>query len=332
LAACSILVLCSGCKTFLPWCRKADKPVLLGPRAVVPPPYGEPAPAKPDTAEVAPPTAPAMPAAPELAVITPVEPPKPKSVDLPPPVKSELLTYKLKKNETLWDVSLMYGVTVQEIMAVNKIKAGDERRLKVGTALRIPPGGRFIPPEKRPKIKPRKQKKGPKAAGKAPAKQAAVAPPPPDGKYSVKKGDSLWLIARRFGTTSDAIRSLNNLASDVLQVNQVLVIPKSDKTPAKPVPAKAKPAAGKPAAGKPAAGKPAGEPAKAAAAKAPAGKAPASALPFPKVLEHTVGEGETLEIIAEMYDTKVEHIRTANPTIKTNADLKVNMKIRVPYH
>ena len=45
--------------------------------------------------------------------------------------------------------------------------------------------------------------------------------------YTVKSGDTLWLIARRFQTTVDAIMRLNGLTSDLLTVGQVLQIPRS---------------------------------------------------------------------------------------------------------
>jgi LysM repeat protein len=63
------------------------------------------------------------------------------------------------------------------------------------------------------------------------------------------------------------------------------------------------------------------------------GTAPATpgALDLPKKLSHTVTEGDTLEIIAEMYGTKVEEIKKENPTIKSNADLLPNTKLMVPY-
>ncbi|MBO6258066.1 MAG: N-acetylmuramoyl-L-alanine amidase [Succinivibrio sp.] len=43
---------------------------------------------------------------------------------------------------------------------------------------------------------------------------------------TVKKGDSLSLIARRYGTTVAALRKTNSLKSDVLKVGQELVLPK----------------------------------------------------------------------------------------------------------
>ncbi len=43
--------------------------------------------------------------------------------------------------------------------------------------------------------------------------------------YTVQQGDTLYQIAKRFNTTVDAIKSLNNLTSDTLQIGQVLKIP-----------------------------------------------------------------------------------------------------------
>jgi len=44
-------------------------------------------------------------------------------------------------------------------------------------------------------------------------------------EYIVQSGDTLWLLAQRFGTTVDAIKTLNGLTSDVIQVGQILLIP-----------------------------------------------------------------------------------------------------------
>lgn len=43
--------------------------------------------------------------------------------------------------------------------------------------------------------------------------------------YTVRAGDTLWLLANRFGTTVDAIKRASGLTSDSLQIGQVLRIP-----------------------------------------------------------------------------------------------------------
>ncbi|MDO4376020.1 MAG: LysM peptidoglycan-binding domain-containing protein [bacterium] len=48
--------------------------------------------------------------------------------------------------------------------------------------------------------------------------------------YVVKKGDSLWSIARANGLTVDELKSLNNLSSNVLHVGDTLLISGADST------------------------------------------------------------------------------------------------------
>ncbi len=43
--------------------------------------------------------------------------------------------------------------------------------------------------------------------------------------YTVVAGDSLWSIAKKFGTTVDEIKRLNNLTNDTIFIGQVLKIP-----------------------------------------------------------------------------------------------------------
>jgi LysM repeat protein len=45
--------------------------------------------------------------------------------------------------------------------------------------------------------------------------------------YKVTTGDTLWKISKQFGTTVDEIKTLNNLRSDMIYVNQTLIIPTS---------------------------------------------------------------------------------------------------------
>ena len=47
--------------------------------------------------------------------------------------------------------------------------------------------------------------------------------------YTVTKGDSLWSIARKFNTTVDKLKELNNLSSNLLSVGQTLKIGDNDE-------------------------------------------------------------------------------------------------------
>ena len=59
------------------------------------------------------------------------------------------------------------------------------------------------------------------------ARNAGTGRPPPAGtfNYTVRSGDTLWILAQRFGTTVDILRQLNGLTSDTLNIGQVLRIP-----------------------------------------------------------------------------------------------------------
>lgn len=58
-----------------------------------------------------------------------------------------------------------------------------------------------------------------------PAPQAAA--PAASGTYRVRRGDSLWTIARRHGRTVDELKQANSLRSSRILAGQVLVIPEA---------------------------------------------------------------------------------------------------------
>lgn len=60
----------------------------------------------------------------------------------------------------------------------------------------------------------------------SPTPTATATPtPPPLANYTVVAGDAMSIIARRFATTAEAIRGVNNLPNDDIRIGQVLKIP-----------------------------------------------------------------------------------------------------------
>ncbi len=109
--------------------------------------------------------------------------------NVPPqiPDESDTFQYTVQPGDTLWLLSRRYGTTVEAIKRLNGL-TGD--MLYIGQVLRIP-----------------------------------VSQTGGYREYTVQAGDSLWLLARRFGTTVEEIMRLNGLTSDLIDVGQVLRIP-----------------------------------------------------------------------------------------------------------
>ncbi len=100
---------------------------------------------------------------------------------------TDTIEYVVKSGDSLWLIAQRYQTTVDAIKRLNGLTSD---MLRIGQVLKIP------------------------------ASQAA-----PYIEYTVRAGDTLWLLSQRYGTTVDAIRRLNNLTSDILQIGQVLRIP-----------------------------------------------------------------------------------------------------------
>ncbi|WP_147372811.1 LysM peptidoglycan-binding domain-containing protein, partial [Calidithermus terrae] len=64
----------------------------------------------------------------------------------------------------------------------------------------------------------------------------------PQATYTVQRGDTLYSIAKRFGTTVAALRELNGLSGNALSLGQVLRLPgPAPKAPKAEPPAKTPP-------------------------------------------------------------------------------------------
>ena len=115
-------------------------------------------------------------------------------------------TYKVIKGDTLYSIARRFNTTVNEIIALNNLNS---TILSVGQELFVP----AISDETEP-IEP-------------------IEPQPPIEEteiYIVKKGDSLWTIAKQYNTTVNDLIELNNLSDINLQIGDELLIPKQDNT------------------------------------------------------------------------------------------------------
>ena len=250
------------------------------------------------------------------------------------------LTYTIKKGDTLWDISKMHGVSVEELASSNNINK--TTILQVGTHLSIPEGGSFVPPSTKSiaKINSSKSKKSTKR------KKIQRQQIPPSGKYIVRKGDSLWEISQTFDVKLKTLKAINNLHSDLLHPGQAIVLSQPDSKPwefSLPLPsslptyeAKTKfqtannsgfsteedvsiniPNANRHGVGKTNPNQISMTPEQNSGINL-------------KNLPHYVALGDTLESIAEMYGSKIDWILDANSEIGNNNDLGEGMEIQVP--
>ncbi|MBD5491379.1 MAG: LysM peptidoglycan-binding domain-containing protein [Lachnospiraceae bacterium] len=108
---------------------------------------------------------------------------------IPPGTDPGVIQYVVRSGDTLWLLAQRYGTTADAIKRLNGLTSDN---LSIGQVLKIP---------------------------------SATGTPAPYFEYTVRSGDTLWLLAQRFGTTVDAIKSLNGLSSNILNIGQVLRIP-----------------------------------------------------------------------------------------------------------
>lgn len=162
-----------------------------------------------------------------------------------PPLGSDY--YIVKKGDSLWSIANKYGITVKELKEINKLTSNT---LKVGQTLKLTKNNEMIPEDYL--------------------------------VYKVKKGDSLWDIAKEYNTTVATLKKINNLSNDKLTINQQLFIPKSDNSSVKNT----------------------GE------------------------INYVVQKGDNLWTIANKYDTTISDIKKLN-NLKTNT-LQIGQVLKIP--
>lgn len=123
---------------------------------------------------------------------------------------SSWVLYHLKEGETLTDVARKSGMTEEDLRRINRIPKG--RKVLAGSALLVDANGQLAPA-----IAQEELSAGVRLA--APEVRRVV--------YRVRRGDSIYSIANKYGITQRSIRRTNNLRSSQLRIGQrlVLVIP-----------------------------------------------------------------------------------------------------------
>lgn len=113
------------------------------------------------------------------------------TVTPPAPEPSGTLVITIQPGDTLWDLAVQYGTTVENLAAWNNIS--NPNLIYAGEQLRILQGD---------------------SAGNGTS-----------GVYTVQSGDTLWGIAQRFGTTVSALAAANEIANpDLIYPGEVLQI------------------------------------------------------------------------------------------------------------
>ena len=163
--------------------------------------------------------------------------------------------HKVKRGESLSLIAQRYGKTVEQLKAHNKLHS---TVLAVDQKIKIPGGSEGVV---------------------APSKAVQVL------VYKVKRGDSLSLIAQRYGKTTSELKAYNKLRSTALSVGQKIKIPGVIKNSKVQV-----------------------------------------AVVKPRI--HKVSRGESLSLIAQRYGKTVNELKAYNKLRSTT--LRVGQKIKIP--
>lgn len=122
--------------------------------------------------------------------------------------KTKVVKYKVKRGDTLASISKKFGTSSKSLLSANGLKS--EAQVTEGKILKIP-------------VK-QQEKATQVASGKKGKSKKTAAAEPTVIKYTVKKGDTLTQIAKRYSTTTAEIMKLNHLQGAQLKSGQVLKI------------------------------------------------------------------------------------------------------------
>lgn len=146
-------------------------------------------------------------------VIVPVPLDRGQSVSSSSRKKSEYTSrnsiYSVRRGDTMWDIARAFGTTVDALRRINYIQRGS--RIYVGQKLKLPSSAKQKP----------KSSTSTYASNTKSQKSSSSS----TKSYKVRSGDTIWDIARKYGTTTAKIRSLNGLGrSSRIYPGQILKV------------------------------------------------------------------------------------------------------------
>lgn len=128
--------------------------------------------------------------------------------------KAEDFIYHIvKKKETLYQISKIYNVSVDDIIEMNSLT---NKEISVGKYLKIP--SMYINAKQDVQVVEVKKGKKDKKEKQENVNKYAI--------YKVQPKETLFSISKRFGISVDALKYLNDLTSTNLSTGQTLIIPK----------------------------------------------------------------------------------------------------------
>lgn len=115
------------------------------------------------------------------------------------PYESKKGIYVVRSGDTIWDIAQAFGTSIDALRRINAIESGS--RIYVGQKLKIPSGSRHYDEPASGQTTYASTGSGSSGSKSSGSNQ----------KYTVRSGDTLWDIAKKFGMTTSTLRKLNSL-------------------------------------------------------------------------------------------------------------------------
>lgn len=191
--------------------------------------------------------------------------------------------YRIRPGDSLTVIAQRFGTSVKAIQRLNDLEG---TRIYAGQVLRIPGLRRASAG--------RDGSARSQTAGRGAANSTSPAP----ASYRVRRGDSLSLIAQRFGTSVAAIRRMNGLRGSRIHPGQVLKLSEPPRVPRQ------------------------------ADSPGPTASVPSAPAPASQPRLYRVRRGDSLTIIARRFGTSVGEIRRANRL--KGSRILAGQKLKIP--